>query len=79
MPFEKELGHLPDFWILLCSVIFNALRQLYRHRQEVFEILLSALDGLDDFLEVFLERDAELFDVKTAELALRHHSSSPNS
>ena len=45
-------------------MIFNTLRQLDRHRQEVFVVLPSALESLDDFLEVFLEWDAELFDVK---------------
>ena len=59
-PFGKVLGHLPDFWILLFLMIFNALRQLDRHRQEVFVVLPSALESLDDFLEVFLERDADL-------------------
>ena len=41
-------------------MIFNTLRQLDRHRQEVFVVLPSALESLDDFLEVFLERDADL-------------------
>ena len=41
-------------------MIFNTLRQLYRHRQEVFVVFPSALESLDDFLEVFLERDADL-------------------
>ena len=37
-------------------MIFNALRQFYRHRQEAFAILTSALDSSDDFLEVFWGR-----------------------
>ena len=41
-------------------MIFNSLSQLDRHRQEVFVVLPSALESLDDFLEVFLERDADL-------------------
>ena len=41
-------------------MIFNTLRQLDRHRQEVFVVLPSALESLDDFLEVFLERDSDL-------------------
>ena len=41
-------------------MIFNALRKLDRHWQEVFVVLPSAVDNLDDFHEVFLERDADL-------------------
>ena len=58
-PFGKVLGHLPDFWILLFLMIFNALRQLDRHRQEVFVVFPSALDSLYDFLEVFPKRDVK--------------------
>ena len=57
---RKVLGHLPVFWILLFLMIFNALRQLDRHRQEVFVVFPSALDSLYDFLEVFLIRDSDL-------------------
>jgi len=41
-------------------MIFNALRKLDRHRQEVFVVLHSAVDNLYDFLEVFLIRDSDL-------------------
>lgn len=46
-----------DFVVLMIS---NTLRHFLRHRQEVFVVLPSALESLDDFLEVFLERDADL-------------------
>ena len=46
-----------DFVVLMIS---NTLRHFLRHRQEVFVVLPSALDSLYDFLEVFLERDADL-------------------
>ena len=46
-----------DFVVLMIS---NTLRQLYRHRQEVFVVLHSAVDNLYDFLEVFLIRDSDL-------------------
>ena len=46
-----------DFVVLMIS---NTLRQFYRHRQEVFVVLPSALDSLYDFLEVFLIRDSDL-------------------
>ena len=46
-----------DFVVLMIS---NTLRQLYRHRQEVFVVFPSALDSLYDFLEVFLIRDSDL-------------------
>ena len=58
-PLGRCCGHLPDFWILLFLVIFNTLRQLYRHRQEVFIVFPSALDSLDDFLEAYLERNVK--------------------
>ena len=44
-----------DFVVLMIS---NTLRQLYRHRQEVFVVLPSAFDSLDDFLEVSLKHNA---------------------
>ena len=46
-----------DFVVLMIS---NTLRQLYRHRQEVFVVFPSALDSLYDFLEVFLIWDSDL-------------------
>ena len=46
-----------DFVVLMIS---NTLRQLDRHRQEVFVVFPSALDSLYDFLEVFLIRDSDL-------------------
>ena len=45
-----------DFVVLMIS---NTLRQLYRHRQEVFVAQPSALDSLDDFLEAYLERNVK--------------------
>ena len=60
-PLGRCWGHLPDFWILLFLMIFNSLRQLDRHRQEVFVVLPSALESFgvmlilnDDFSDSIL-------------------------